>query len=172
MSSVVFPRNWTGHRDVLARCGFTCYRGTEPHSEAFGPAALRKAALAAGATPPLVEPSVDEFGLVDVPASLYLFGFEGAPRRLCELVWKDPIVAAARRGIDAAARSDGVFHLWYHPNNLVTDDDVARLRAVVEYIDRRRADGAIEVETMGDVARRVQTEADAGRRVRTEAGAE
>ena len=172
MSSVVFPRNRVGHRDVLARCGFTCYRGTGPNADALGPSALRKAALAGGATPPLVEPSIDEFGLVDVPASLYLFGFEGTARRLCELVWRDPIVAAARRGIDAAARSDGVFHLWYHPNNLVTDGDVARLRAVVEYIDRRRADGGITVETMADVAQRVRSEADATRRVRTEADAE
>ena len=161
MSSVVFPRNRVGHRDVLARFGFTCYRGTQPNGDAFGPAALRKATLVGGATPPLVEPSVDEFGLVDVPASLYLFSFEGPARRLCELVWRDPIAAAARRGIDAAARSDGVFHLWYHPNNLVTDGDVARLRAVVEYIDRRRADGAITVETMADVARRVRTASDA-----------
>lgn len=171
MSSVVFPRNRVGHRDVLAQCGFTCYRGNRPNGDAFGPSSLRKAAFVAGGTPPLVEPSVDEFGLVDVPASLYLFGFQGPARRVCELVWRDPIVAAARRGIDAAARSDRVFHLWYHPNNLVTDSDVERLRAVVEYIDRRRADGAIKVETMADVAQRVRTETDAAPRMRTEADA-
>ncbi|MDZ5810212.1 polysaccharide deacetylase family protein [Halorubrum sp. AD140] len=161
MTSVVFPRNSVGHRDVIAQCGFTCYRGTSPTAEAFGPSAIRKIGYLVGSTPPLVEPRVDEYGLVDVPASMYLFSFEGPARRAFELAGRDPVVAAARRGIDAAARRDRVFHLWYHPNNLVTDGDVARLRAILEHIDRRRSEGGLRVETMADVARRVT--ADAGR---------
>lgn len=152
MRSFVFPRNSVGHRDVLAEWGFDAYRGTSPHDLS----SVRKLATATVVPPKpkLVTPTIDEYGLVDVPASLYLFGFEGAARRLVETVRTDPILRHARRGIDAAAESDdGVFHIWLHPNNVVDDAAVDRLRRIFQYIDVRRDD--LEVETMADVANRV-----------------
>lgn len=155
MTSVVFPRNNVGHRDVLAEWGFTCYRGVRSGSDAPGASALRKIGNATLGAPPLVQPSVDEFGLVNVPASMYLFGFEGAVRRMCERLWEDPIVSAARRGINAAAKNDGIFHIWLHPNNLVTEADVERVRAVLAHVAHRRVLGDLRVETMSEVAARM-----------------
>ena len=161
----VFPRNRVGHRDVLAAYGFSCYRGVRPDaddgSRLFGPA--RKLAEATvGDPPPLVTPTVDEYGLVNVPASLFLFGFEGLPRSIVEPVIGDPIVRQARRGIDAAARSDGVFHVWLHPNNLVAERDVERMRTILAHVDRRRRETPLRVETMRDVAERVLDDPVAG----------
>jgi peptidoglycan/xylan/chitin deacetylase (PgdA/CDA1 family) len=151
LRSFVFPRNRVGHREALADHGFECYRGPAPRRIDHTP--LRPLAKLAGVTPPIVTPSVDEYGLVDVPPSLDLYGFEGLARSVAEPLIGDPIVRQARRGADAAAGSDGVFHLWLHPNNLTEEPDFERLSRVLACLDRRRGDLAFE--TMDEVATRV-----------------
>ncbi|MCU4742713.1 polysaccharide deacetylase family protein [Halobacteria archaeon AArc-m2/3/4] len=153
LESLVYPRNDVGHRDVLAEQGFRSYRGNSPTPDGvrgFVETTVRNRSL-------LVEPTVDEYGLVDVPASLFLFGFEGTARTVAESVWKDPMVVQARRGIDQAAADDGdgIFHMWLHPNNLVTERDDERMRSIVKYLDRKRTETDLSVETMADVAARV-----------------
>lgn len=152
MRSFVFPRNSVGHRAVLSEYGFECYRGVAPGQHT--PLDKLTAATVGEPEPRLVTPGIDEFGLVNVPASLYLFSFEGRPRRLVTTLFEDPIVKHARRGIDAAASGDGVFHMWLHPNNLVGRPEIARLRAIFDYLDSRRDD--LRIETMGEVASRVR----------------
>jgi len=152
LSSFVFPRNRIDHREALANAEFTCYRGRRP---ADGVSPLRKLAQATvlSEPPPLVTPTVDEFGLVNIPASLFLFGFEGVPRRMLSATVGDPIVKQAKLGVDAAARSeDGVCHLWLHPNNLTDAAAIERVRAIFDYIDRTRERTELTVETMRDVA--------------------
>lgn len=164
LSSFVFPVNVVAHRGMLADNGFDCYRGVNPiESESLPVRKGRKVAssIAGRPAPPIVEPAIDDHGLVDVPASLYLFNFEGAYRRLVSLTGEDPIVRQAKAGIDRVAGSDGVFHMWLHPHNLRLPAHYERLRTIVEYVDRRRADG-VRVETMGDVADRVRREAGGG----------
>jgi len=158
LDSFVFPRNRVGHRATLAEAGFVCYRGQAPETTADGPytGPLRKLAQATVVAdpPPLVEPTVDEHGLVNVPASLYLFGFEGPARRLLSRTVGDPVVRQARLGVDAAADGEGVCHLWLHPNNLMTAADLDRVRAISAHIDRRREATDLRVETMQTVAAR------------------
>lgn len=160
ISSFVFPRNSIGHRDVLRTCGVDCYRGLAPALPLDGtplrPLAKLARATVANGTPPLVTPSIDEYGLVDVPASLYCFSFEGRSRSLVEPVWGDPIVRQAKRGIDAATEGEGICHLWLHPNNLVHERDTERMAAILSYLADRRADTALSVETMGEVADRTR----------------
>ncbi|WP_433623772.1 polysaccharide deacetylase family protein [Halomicrococcus sp. NG-SE-24] len=156
LQSFVFPGNDVGHRDVLAAYGFTCYRGTRP-ALWYDDAILRSVAktvdlTVSGTTPPLVEPTVDDHGLVNVPASMYLFGFEGWPRTVLERSWADPMLRAAKRGIDRAADEEGVFHLWLHPSDLVAERDFRRLRAVLEHVDAVREATDLAVRTMGEVA--------------------
>lgn len=151
LSSFIYPRNGVAHRRQLAATGFSAYRGRAPTPG--GPRGVYETLVRDRSQ--LVEPVVDEFGLVDVPASMFCFGFEGVARTVVESVWEDPMVARARRGIDEAASDDGVFHLWLHPNNLTTERDLDRMRAIVEYVDRRRSETSLRVETMGEVASRV-----------------
>lgn len=154
--SFVFPRNDIGHRDVLADSPFTCYRGVRPGGRgALGGklGKLRAAAFGAGA-PPLVEPRVDEFGLVDVPASLYLYGYQGLGRRLATTIRDDPVVEAVLEGLSAVAGTDRVLHLWLHPNNLVTRRDRERFATVCSLVADCRDGDAVSVETMRSVARR------------------
>ncbi|WP_331233274.1 polysaccharide deacetylase family protein [Natronorarus salvus] len=156
LRSFVFPRNDVGHRDVLAAYGFESYRGTRPGRWYDDVPAPRLGKLVDAALvrspPPLVAPEPDEYGLVDVPASLCLFGFEGLVRSLVEPVGGDPVVRQAKLGIDDAVRSGGVFHLWLHPNDLVGKRERERLRRVLSYLARRRADADLTVKTMAEVA--------------------
>lgn len=170
LSSFVFPRNAVGHRDVLAEHGFECYRGTSPAVGPAIPLARQMSKLMGGMTrppvPPLVDAAIDEHGLVDVPASLYLFGFQGLARRFVDTVRGDPVVRSVRRGLDAVAGTGRILHLWLHPNNLRTDADVERVRQVFELVRERIDAGGVRVETMGEVAERVrmQRNVEPGRR--------
>lgn len=158
-TSFVFPRNRIGHREVLASYDIESYRGTGPRIR--GPTRrLRKLAVAtvARSDPRLVTPYVDDAGLVNVPASLFLFSFEGAARATVEPVFGDPVLRHAKRGIDAAAAADGVFHMWLHPNNIVTGRDAHRIDRIFEYLDRRRNDSAVRVRTMDEVAAETRAE--------------
>ncbi|WP_424020065.1 polysaccharide deacetylase family protein (plasmid) [Halorientalis pallida] len=152
--SFVFPRNNVGNLQALADHGITCYRGQAPTARADGYGAVGRLLRAAVGTtaPPLVEPRQDSLGLVDLPASLFLFSVEGPARSLAEAVVGDPVAILARRGIDEAAATDGVFHMWLHPNNLVTPRDVARMEAIFEHLARVRARSDLRVRTMGQVA--------------------
>jgi peptidoglycan/xylan/chitin deacetylase (PgdA/CDA1 family) len=156
LTSIVFPRNDVGHRDVLAAYGFESYRGGRSarwYDTAITPrlGKLLDATLVRS-SPPLSTPSVDEHGLVDVPASLCLFGFEGLARSVVEPIGGDPILRQATRGIDAAVDADGVFHLWLHPNDLVGERERGRLRRVLAHVAARRADADLTVKTMAEVA--------------------
>jgi len=155
-TTVVFPRNEVGHLDVLAEKGITCYRGRKPPEWFDGQSyrALGKTlATVAGRPPPVVRPSVDERGLVNLPASLYLYGFE---TWLGEASRTHPLVRRARAGVDAAAATGGVCHLWLHPNNLRTERHADRLAAVLEYVTTCRDRGEVSVQTMGAVAARAR----------------
>lgn len=154
LRSFVFPRNRVGHRDVLAEQGFTTYRGVGP---ARGGSRVRRLLRATSGTwtPPLASPTIDEYGLVDLPDSLYLFRFEGWPRTLVESVGEDPVVGLFRRGVEAAAASDGVFHCWLHPNNVVAERDVTRLHTMLSILDSHRDE--VGVATMHEVAARART---------------
>lgn len=156
VDSLVYPRNYVGHRDVLAAYGVTCYRGVKPRRW-YDRGVLGSAAKFAGwptraVEPTLVTPHEDEYGLINVPASLYLFGFEGRARSAVERVTEDPVVSMARRGIDRAATENGTFHMWLHPNNLTEERDFERLRAVVEYAAQVREETGLQIRTMRDVA--------------------
>ncbi|WP_226007294.1 polysaccharide deacetylase family protein [Natrinema salinisoli] len=151
VKSFVYPRNDVGHRDVLADHGISAYRSKSPTGYGvrcmFDLTVLNRSIL--------VEPTIDEHGLVDIPASIFLFGFEGHARTVAESVWEDPMVALARYGIDEAATNDGVFHMWLHPNNLTHERDDRRMRAILAYLDQRRSETDLTVETMADVACRI-----------------
>jgi peptidoglycan/xylan/chitin deacetylase (PgdA/CDA1 family) len=158
--SLVFPRNNIGYLDVLAEEGIRCYRGRRPRQSRFFESVPGKVARATvlQRPPPVVHPYVDSAGLVEVPASLHLFSFEGLPRRMVTALTGDPVVRQARLGIDAVREGPGVFHMWLHPNSITSARDRERVRAIFVYLQEQRADGDIRVATMGEVADEVRGE--------------
>mgnify|MGYP006278330779 FL=1 len=150
LSSFVFPHNRVGHRGELAAAGFDCYRGVVP-----GQAGRHRKlvdAMVGTPAPRLVTPAVDDWGLVNIPASLYLFAFDGVARTLLEPAFGDPIRTRVEQGLDALADSEQVFHIWLRPSNIRKTRDRQRLREVCASIDQRR--GHVDVATMGTVTAR------------------
>jgi peptidoglycan/xylan/chitin deacetylase (PgdA/CDA1 family) len=160
LQSMVFPRNNVGHLDVLADHGVLAYRGVEPArwfdgrpGQPLGKLAEYTFGLSA---PNIVDPYVDEHGLVNVPASLYLYGFEGTAKRLASPFTTTPVLDQVEAGLDALVdRGEGVFHLWLHPNNLTTESDIQRMARVVDLLATYRRDHDVEIRTMSDVATEV-----------------
>lgn len=117
--SFVFPRNDIGHLDVLREYGIEAYRGKDArwYERASVPDVvkppLRFADEAARLQPPVVDP-VERDGLVEVPGSQVFRpshdGWQYTPG--------ESSVARAKKGLERAARTGGVFHLWLHPFNL------------------------------------------------------
>lgn len=152
-TSYVYPRNAVADSDLLAAHGYTAYRGAGD-SPGTARRRARKLMGAVGGKPPVVEPAVDGDGLVVIPPSLFLFGFEGLARTVVEPVLGDPIVEQAIRGIDRAVERDGVLHLWLHPNDLVTEPAVDRIEDILDHLRHRLDTTSLAVETMRDVAAR------------------
>lgn len=158
--SFVFPRNSIAHRELLAEHGYSCYRGPTPDRWYDGTPVRRAGKFATYAfgmsAPPIVIPEIDEYGLVNVPASMSLFTFEGYPRKAIETIGRDPVVQQVKNGLESLANSkEGVLHLWLHPNNITTNRDRERIERIFTSLIEYRSRYNIQVETMGSIAKRL-----------------
>ncbi len=160
LRSFVFPRNVPGHVDLLARHGFTCWRGPEPvwyrHERVPTPLSrlLHLADVARAGRPPTVLPYKDEHGLWVIPASSSLLPVDGIRRFL-------PIsrrVKRAIRGIDQAVSDRRISHLYTHPINLASDPEgmLAAMEAILAHAARLRDAGRLEILPMGEIAVRAE----------------
>ena len=133
MSSFAFPRNRVGHLDLFPRYGFRTFRG--PDRTWYEQAPRRKSYHRAGhlldillaAEPPTVLPEWNENGLWDIPGSM-LYTPSHRLRRYIPVQLR---VLRAQKGLRAAARHRRVFHLWFHPT-----DVVVRQRAMLDGLAR------------------------------------
>lgn len=154
--SFVFPRNHIGHRSILAEEGYRCYRSRWPrpidHTQFRGPLKIIETAL--GRQVPIVQARIDEYGLVAIPPSIDVFGFEGVPRRLLGPVIDEPILRRIRRSIETVTAESGIVHLWFHPSDIGDQRGRERIREILERVENCRSDGDLSVETMDSIARR------------------
>jgi peptidoglycan/xylan/chitin deacetylase (PgdA/CDA1 family) len=156
LRSFVFPRNGVGHLDLLPQLSFSAYRGMAArwYERSEPPSALHRLArlwsVVTAAAPPLatIEESLPE--LTNVPASMIYLPRHGIR---CAI----PVsrrVQRARKGLLAAARTGGVFHLWLHPTNLA--DGVEAMfegfEAILVTARELVRSGRLRVATMGDLA--------------------
>jgi len=56
----------------------------------------------------------------------------------------------AKKGIDNAIKQKKIFHLWFHPFNLATDEVklFKGLENILKYVDKKRSENLLEVKTM------------------------
>jgi peptidoglycan/xylan/chitin deacetylase (PgdA/CDA1 family) len=156
LRSFVFPRNRIGHRDALARHGFSCYRGPDP---AWFRSLKRPVKRAAhylddllALPPPTVLPRRDG-QLWNIPGSVMLQGMDG-PRG-----WI-PSGCRTRRciaGLERAAHRREIFHLWFHPINfsVAMDRMLDALEPALHHAADLRDAGKLETLTMGALAERL-----------------
>lgn len=159
MQSFVYPRNQVAHVDLLRQYGVRVYRGPERrwYRDLPAPAAraLHLLDRASGWTPPTYDPATLEVrdGVVDLPSSQFLMTYDGV-RAVIPTASR---VGQARRGLRRAVRDGSVFHLWFHPFNLGLGRPGRMLDALAQIlseVDRLRALGDLEVQTMAQVAAR------------------
>lgn len=158
LRSFVFPRNLVGNRAELAKAGFTCYRTRYPRRLDSTPIRLPRKAIETirGSPAPIVKPRIDEHGLVALPPSIAIFAIEGVARDLLRPVQERPVLQRIERAITAVADTDGILHLWCHPNDLARPGGRERMRRVLQLIEAGRDQG-VRVDTMGGVAERVRS---------------
>lgn len=157
--SFVFPRDLEGHYDVLAEGGIECYRGRAPiASEKFGyskaSSIVRTFEEMAALTPPPIWPIEVLPGLWNIPASLFIYNMGRSRARWAPLHLR---LDRVRRGVEAAMRSKGIFHLALHPENLAESPEAFGVfEAILSYIASMRNAG-IEILTMAQALDRAKT---------------
>ncbi|MFZ1973272.1 MAG: hypothetical protein WAU89_10520 [Candidatus Acidiferrales bacterium] len=154
----VFPRNSVAYLSELCDAGFTCFRDVDEMPFRFRSSKLTSMAAVladfTGLAPSIVEPSLKQ-GVVSIPGSL-MVRYAGG--------WRKYIPDANRlrrlkKGLERVRRSGGIFHVWFHPENLYAERP--RLENVVaSFFDelgamvRRRE---VRCLTMGQIAEEYQT---------------
>jgi len=155
--SFVYPRNLVAYLAELRDAGFTCFRDVDELPFRFESNKLRSivGVLAdfAGLSPRVVEPSLKE-GIVSIPGSLQIRFAAG---------WRKYIPDASRlrrlrKGLERVRRNGGVFHVWFHPENLYPE--WPRLENVVarflEELGALVRNGEMRCLTMGQLASEFQ----------------
>lgn len=152
--SFVFPRNSINYLDELANSGFKTYRGLESSWYVNTSGIVRKMChifdQTLAITPPTVTPKPIK-GLVNIPASMLYLPMNGF-RKYIPL--KSRIIKA-QKGIKKAIDKKEIFHLWFHPFNIATDQEKLfyGLEEIFKLVKIEREKGNLEVVTMGEVAK-------------------
>jgi hypothetical protein len=155
LTSFAFPRNRVGHVDLLPRFGFTVFRGQDmcwyertPHRRWFHRLGHLFDVMTA-ASPAAVLPEWNEDGLWEIPGSMLFTPSHG----LRCVIPAGLRVARARKGLREAARTNRIFHLWFHPTDLVVRRNAMLdgLRRVFDTASELRAAGRLTVLPMGGV---------------------
>ena len=152
-SSFVFPRNSVAYLAELRDAGFTCFRDMDRLPVRFANGAFNSLAMIwadfVGSTPCMIEPSLKE-GIVSIPGSLLIRYAAG---------WRKYIpdsrrLRRLRKGLELARQKRGVFHVWFHPENLYAEwprleNVVARFLEELGVLVRN---GDVRCLTMGQLA--------------------
>jgi hypothetical protein len=154
----VFPRNLIAYLADLRDAGFACFRDVDELPVRFASRTLTSVAgvLAdfAGLAPCMIEPSLKE-GMVSIPGSLLI---------RCAAGWRKYIPDSSRlrrlrKGLERVRRSGGVFHVWFHPEDLYAE--WPRLENVVarflEELGKLVRNGDLRCLTMGQLASEFQS---------------
>src|SRR5262249_55190762 len=139
--------------------GIRCYRGS-PSGLAWRLGRTIPGAILRGleevrcAAPPAVWPHQIMPRLWNIPASMFIYPIGPMRARLMGLRSR---VTRFTRGIEAAARSRGIFHFCFHPENLAESPyGFPLLDDMLEKLMQARHRGDIEIMTMSDVVARME----------------
>lgn len=165
-TSLVFPRNQVAHAylSTLSDAGYTAYRGNQDHwiyrdghtvpygrvgrlvrlTDAYLP-------LTGHHVSPLPKPSENK--LINIPASSFLRPISGYS------IVDNAHLSRIKGGMLEAAKTDGVFHLWWHPHNFGVnlEQNLMALKSLLVYFVGLQAQYGMRSMTMSAVANLVDT---------------
>jgi hypothetical protein len=158
--SVVLPRNQIVEKflAVLPGAGIEVYRGNAQHwlyrngDAVVGGLAGRVARFADACLPLSGNRTVRERckdGLINVPASLFLYPWSTRHRALSALR-----LHRVKQGMTSAAQTGGVFHLWWHPHNFGVNlkENLAMLEVVLRHYQLLADVYGMRTHCLGDFA--------------------
>lgn len=160
--SVVFPRNRIGHLDLFHQYGFLCYRGVEQQPGCcrlplLG-ALLRRSYyyVSVFSTPPLYAGEITDSGLINLPSTRWLFGFNRSLDRFLDR-WHvgRARLARTRRAVHTAAAQNKIIHIWAHPYEFESRHDFDKLRYLLDSVAAEVARGRMESTTMAQLAKKL-----------------
>lgn len=155
--SFIFPYNSIGHLDSLEKFGLIAYRGRGPVWYEGLPALARRVCHLVDHwffIPPPAVPASYQYGVWNLPASYFYVGGSGWGR----LIPLRLRICKAREGLRLAAAKKRLFHMWFHPFNLVKDTEMwlKGLESIFAEVERYRELGRLDNPTMGELAARLQ----------------
>jgi hypothetical protein len=116
-----------------------------------------------GITPPPVHPlpdGPDASGLVNLPASIYLYGFNERLANMLDAVNQPTLrMNGLIKGLHKAADEQKIFHVWAHPWEFRTEHDFARVRYLFKQVAELVQQGRMRSITMGDLATQILAQA-------------
>lgn len=158
LRSFVYPRNSIAQVERLAEHGYRSYRGKRLSPSFAGRPAWQQRALRfvdrvyplAGS---VARPVRHASGVWNIPQSCYLLAPPAPTRR-----WRPtrPTYGPIAR-LRQAARHQSVFHMWFHPHNIVGRSGALQtLERICAAAARLRDAGRLDVVTMGDLGARLE----------------
>lgn len=169
LTSIVFPRNQWSQQAlwVLARAGYTAFRGTEKHflysakSDVAQRHPLLRLMRIADAyfnisgfhTYTIPERQGLNMPLTNIPASRFLRPYS---KRLA--LFEGLRLRRIKRAMTHAAKGGEVYHLWWHPHNFGRDieKNIACLTKILDHFKTLQKDYDMESVTMRTLATRVR----------------
>ncbi len=151
--SFVFPRNSVNYLEELESTGFEAYRGLEPSWYVNVPGKTKKICHMLDQTLAITPPTIilcKNGNLVNIPASMLYLPMHGF-RKYIPLKSR---TRKAHKGIQRAINKKEIFHLWFHPFNIATNQKrlLKGLEEILKEVNDERNKGKLEVMTMGQVA--------------------
>lgn len=157
LRSFVFPRNQIREDClvVLAKHGYRAFRGNPQHWLYSGGHDVAGGFLARGVRlvdsyiplSNIIARSEQEGGIVNCPASYFL-----RPWASHFSIFESLRLGRLKDAMLAAARSDGIFHIWWHPHNFGRNvqQNLAVLESLLRYYRILRDQYGMETVSMGD----------------------
>jgi len=156
--SFSFGRDQEAFHELLPAHGIRAYRGRTPVlayrlGRTLPGALMRVLDEVLRTTPPPVWPQETLPGLWNIPSSMFLYPIRPSRTRFVALRTR---VERVSRGLEAAARSRGIFHLSLHPENLTeSPQGFSMFGDILERLGRARERGDVEILTMAEAAARM-----------------
>jgi peptidoglycan/xylan/chitin deacetylase (PgdA/CDA1 family) len=155
LKSFAFPRNRIAHVGLLPKHGFTSFRGQD--AQWYAHTGRRRWFHRAGhlfdmfaaTTPTPVLPVWHKEGIWEIPGSMLFTPSHGFRR----IVPARARVHRARKGLHSAADSKKIFHLWFHPTDVVVRKEAMLdgLRQILETACELRDAGRLLILPMSGI---------------------
>lgn len=160
-TTLIFPRNNIRHLDIVKEYEFECIRTNPPVRFKHPLYKFKKftSYMLGLGNPPIVKPIENSHGLIEIPASINMYNFEGGARKFSNAIGKKPVLGQIENGLKrlcATESTNAIFHIRLHPNDITTAQDRERLANLCDLIEEYRGINGVKVRTMGQISKFVE----------------